>query len=291
MDKALDGKVAIITGGGRGMGRTIAIAYAKAGATGVVITASRSPDQLAETVAEINALTGQKTALAIQADVTDRKDCQRTVEETLAKFGAVHVLINNAARGQSEMSYGKVPFYEGDPDGWAKIVDTNINGPFNMTVAVVHPMMEQKWGRILNITKSRSSMHRPDDSPYGPSKAALEAMTLCWAQELLDTGITVNTIAPGGGVDTDFLMPADRARAATSGKPYLPPDIMVSPALWLASDEANDITGCRYIGSKWKNDLPPAEAAEACREPAIFLPPERDSLLKKTWEKPPGWEG
>lgn len=291
MDKALDGKVAIITGGGRGMGRAIAIAYAKAGAKGVVVTASRSPDQLAETVAEINALTGEETGLAIQADVTDRKACEETAAETLAKFGAIHVLINNAARGQSVMSHGKVPFWEGDPDGWARIIDTNINGPFNMTLAVVRQMMKQKWGRIINVTKSRSSMHRPTDSPYGPSKAALEAMTLCWAQELLDTGVTVHTIAPGGGVDTDFIMPAHRARAAASGKPYLPPDIMVPPALWLASDEANGITGCRYIGSKWNDDLPPAEAAEACREPAIFLPPRRDSLLKKTWERPVGWDG
>jgi 3-oxoacyl-[acyl-carrier protein] reductase len=109
-------------------------------------------------------------------------------------------------------------------------------------------------------------------------------MTLCWGQDLLDSGVTVNSIAPGGAVETEFVLPAVRTAANKTGKSYLPADVIVPAAVWLASDKAGGITGCRFIGSKWDSNLPPDEAAEASREQAIFLPPERDGTLKKTWE-------
>ena len=127
------------------------------------------------------------------------------------------------------MADDRVKFYEGSPTGWTSIIDANINGPFHMAYAVVQTMLQQKSGRILNVTKSRSSMYRPNESPYGPSKAALEAMTLCWAQDLLDSGVTVNSIAPGGAVETEFVLPAVRAKASQTPKPYLPAEIIVPP--------------------------------------------------------------
>ncbi len=111
-------------------------------------------------------------------------------------------------------------------------------------------------------------------------------MTLAWAQDLLDTGVTVNSLSPGGSVDTDFILPTVRARAAETKKKYFAADVMVPAAIWLASEQSNNITGCRYICSKWQDDLPPEEAAEAAREPAIFLPPKRDSVLAKPWTVP-----
>ncbi|MEE8286559.1 MAG: SDR family NAD(P)-dependent oxidoreductase, partial [Gammaproteobacteria bacterium] len=95
-------------------------------------------------------------------------------------------------------------------------------------------------------------------------------MTLAWAQDLFDTGVTVNSLSPGGAVDTDFILPAVRARAAETDKKYLAADIMVPAAIWLASEQSDGITGCRYIGGRWRKDLPPQEAAEVAREPAIF---------------------
>jgi NAD(P)-dependent dehydrogenase (short-subunit alcohol dehydrogenase family) len=284
MKKPLDGKIAIITGGGRGLGRAMALGYAKAGASGIVITAARNRDQIRAVAAEINDMAGRDIGIAIQADVTDLNACQEVAKTTIENFGRIDVLVNNAGLGQGMMADDRAKFYEGNPAGWTSIIDTNINGPFNMAYAVVQTMLQQKSGRILNVTKSRSSMYRPNESPYGPSKAALEAMTLCWAQDLLDSGITVNSIAPGGAVETEFVLPAVRAAASQTRKPYFPAEIIVPPSIWLASDAAGEITGCRFIGSKWDSNLPPDEAAEASREPAIFLPPERDGILKKTWE-------
>ena len=286
MSHALSGKVIIVTGGGRGLGRAMALGFARAGAAGIVITAARSPDQVDAVAKEIEDISGAGTALPIVADVTDQNDCENVAAKAVEKFGTVHILINNAGKGQNFIGNDRIPFWEADPDGWTAIVDTNVNGPFFMARAVVNHMKRQDWGRIINITKSRDSMHRPKNSPYGPSKAALEAMTLAWAQDLLETGVTVNSLAPGGAVDTGFVLPAVRTTAAQTGKKYFPAEIIVPAAVWLASAQSDGITGCRYVGSRWDDTLKPDEAAENAREPAIFLPPKRDSVLKKPWETP-----
>jgi 3-oxoacyl-[acyl-carrier protein] reductase len=284
MSNELKDKVAIISGGGRGLGRAMALGFARAGAAGVVITAARSTDQVEAVASEIDDIAGAGTALPVVADATDCDACTRVAEQALEKFGAIHILVNNAGKGQNFIGDDRIPFWEANPEGWAAVVDTNVNGPFFMARAVITQMRQQDWGRIINITKSRDSMHRPKNSPYGPTKAALEAMTLAWAQDLLDSNVTVNSLAPGGAVDTAFALPAVRAKAAETKKHYFPADIIVPAAIWLASEQSNGITGCRYVASKWKEELPPDDAAEAAREPAIFLPPKRDSILKKPWE-------
>jgi NAD(P)-dependent dehydrogenase (short-subunit alcohol dehydrogenase family) len=284
--KPLEGKIAIITGSGRGLGRAMALGFARAGAKGITITASRNPDEIKAVAAEIEDIAGPGSSLPLIADVTDRAACREAVRQTAERFGAVDVLVNNAGRGQRSMTNDSAPFWEGNPEGWAEIVDTNVNGPFNMAHSAIHHMMDSGWGRILNVTKSRDSMHRAYGTPYGPTKAALEAMTLAWAEDLLGTGVTVNSIAPGGSVDTEFVLPAARIRGEKSGKLYMDAEIIAPIAVFLASNEADGITGCRYIGKNWRTDLPPAEAAEAAREPAIFLPPERDTLLTKPWTVP-----
>jgi 3-oxoacyl-[acyl-carrier protein] reductase len=264
----------------------MALGFAHAGAAGIAITAASSPDQVRQVAGEIDQIAGESCALPVVADVTVRADCERVVQETIDKFGAVHVLINNAGKGQNFIGDDRIPFWEAETDGWRALVYTNINGPFLMAHAVASPMRQQGWGRIINITKNRDSMHRPRNSPYGPTKAALEAMTLAWAQDLLETGVTVNSLSPGGAVDTDFVLPAVRATAAQTGKKYLSPEVIVPSAIWLASEQSDGITGCRYIGSRWQDGLAPDVAAEAAREPAIFLPPKRDSVLAKPWTMP-----
>lgn len=286
MSAELKDKVIIVTGGGRGLGRAMALGFAGAGAAGVTITAAKSPNQVQAVADEIDQIAGEGRALPVVSNVTSRADCERVVRETMDTFGAVHVLVNNAGKGQNFIGDDRIPFWQADTDGWAAIVDTNINGPFLMAHAVAPHLRQQGWGRIINITKNRDSMHRPRNSPYGPTKAALEAMTLAWAQDLLDTGVTVNSLSPGGAVDTDFVLPVVRAQAAETGKKYFAPDIIVPAAIWLASDQSDGITGCRYIGSKWRDDLPPDSAAEAAREAAIFLPPKRDNVLAKPWTVP-----
>ena len=286
MSAKLKDKVIIVTGGGRGLGRAMALGFARSGAAGITITAANSPDQVQDVANDIDHIAGEGCALPMVADVTNRADCERVVEQTVDKFGAVHVLVNNAGKGQNFIGNDRIPFWQADTDGWSAIVDTNINGPFLMAYSVVPHLRQQGWGRIINVSKSRDSMHRPSESPYGPTKAALEAMTLAWAQDLLDTGVTVNSLSPGGSVDTDFILPAVRARAAETKKRFFTADVIVPAAIWLASEQSDNITGCRYIGSKWQENLPPNAAAEAAREPAIFLRPKRDSKFTMPWTVP-----
>ncbi len=287
MTKPLYNKIAIITGGSRGLGRAMAFGLAEAGISGLTITASHSSselDQVAETIESLNLGT---TVIPIISDVGDPQSCSEVVKKTQNDLGPPTILINNAGKGQNFISDDKVTFWNADISGWQAIIDTNVNGPFFMSRAAVSGMIEEGWGRIINISKSRDSMHRPMNSPYGPSKAALEAMSLSWAQDLIGSGVTVNTLAPGGSVDTGFVLPAVRARLLRKEitKIFYDPAIIVPAAVWLASESSDGITGCRYIGAKWDTSLPDHLAAEGARETAIFQRPLRDSRLDKTWQK------
>ncbi len=140
------------------------------------------------------------------------------------------MLINNAALGERATGRDRLNFWKFDDKGWKALMDVNINGPFYMTKAVVPSMMRRKWGRIINLTKARESMHEPLISAYGASKAALEAMSVAWSVELLHTGVTINSISPGGPVDTDFMTPSRRRLARSNGR-ILQPDVIVPMAL------------------------------------------------------------
>ena len=205
MTKPLKNKIAIITGGGRGLGKAMAIGLAKAGASGICITGSSSVEQLKQVAREIKSLDKNTKVLPVIADVTSPDACLKAVNQACRALGPVDILINNAGKGQNFVADDHVPFWRAKTLGWKEIIETNVNGPFFMARAVVRLMITSGWGRIINISKSRDSMHRPKNSPYGPSKAALEAMTLSWAQDLTGTGVTVNTLAPGGSVDTGFV--------------------------------------------------------------------------------------
>jgi 3-oxoacyl-[acyl-carrier protein] reductase len=289
---SLEGRVALITGGARGMGREMAVAFARAGAAGVCVTAAPGSDETAgairaeldEALAAITAAGGRGLALA--GDVGNWDDCRRVVAETVAAFGALHILVNNAGKSGRYVATGgkrRVPFFEGDPLGYCDVVRTNVDGPFLMARAAAAHMIGAGWGRIINISKNVDAMHRPFNTPYGPSKAALEAATVAWAEDLFGTGVTVNSLGPGGAVDTRF------GDGTISGR-GLPADVMVPCALWLASAVSDGVTGCRYTGNKWDMTLAPDAAAEACREPQIFPTPERDTLLTLAW-RPTGPRG
>lgn len=290
-EPSLAGRVALITGGGRGMGREMAVAYARAGAAGVVITAAPGSDESAGAIrAELDealaaiadaAGTGGR-GLALVGDVGSWADCQRVVAETVAAFGGLHILVNNAGKSGRYVAVGgkrRVPFFEADPEGYVEVNRTNVDGPFLMARAAAAHMIAAGWGRIINISKSVDAMHRPYNTPYGPSKAALEAATIAWAEDLFGTGVTVNALEPGGAVNTRF----GDGRITGRG---LPADVMVPCALWLASTASDGVTGCRYSGHLWDARLPPDEAAEASRAAPIFPVPERETLLTLAWKPP-----
>ena len=270
---ALSGKTAIITGGGRGLGRAMALGLARAGAN-VVITAARTPREI-DAVADEAAHTQQTGPIRpLLADVTREDDCRRVVSEALHAFGAVDCLVNNAGRGMRFVSesFFETPtkFWQADPAVWRMIIDTNVNGPFLMARAVIPQMLTQGWGRIINVSMNHQTMRRAGFSPYGPSKAALESETIIWAQELAGTGVTVNALLPGGATATgmvpDGIAPEARSR-------LLDPAIMVPPLLWLASPAADGVTGNRFIASLWDTSLPPDQAAEMARREAGWTVP------------------
>jgi NAD(P)-dependent dehydrogenase (short-subunit alcohol dehydrogenase family) len=253
----LANRVAVVTGGGRGLGRAMAIGLMRAGAT-VLSTAARERGELERTAEEISAA---GSIVPVVADVTKEQDCERVVATALDRFGRIDILVNNAGRGMKYVSerFMTEPtrFWETAPDAWRLIVDTNIIGPFLMTRAAVPAMLAVGWGRIVNISINAETMRRRGFSPYGPSKAALESATIIWAQDLAGSGVTVNALLPGGATNTGMI-PAnypDQLRAK-----LLDPAIMVPPLLWLASAESDDVTGRRFIAVDWRKDQPGADA-------------------------------
>jgi NAD(P)-dependent dehydrogenase (short-subunit alcohol dehydrogenase family) len=283
----LAGKVALITGGGRGMGRAMALALAAAGAEGIVITSSASPAELRVTEREIEDIAGPGRGLGLTADVTDEHACWTAVAETIARFGRIDILINNAGLGMKNVRQGRDPFWKNDVAAWRRLIDTNVNGPFLMARAAAPHMVADGWGRIINVSKSGASMIGSHNSPYGPSKAALDAMTLVWAQDLLGTGVTVNALLPGGLTDTTFSRPTAVPRAREAGRTVYAPEDMGPPAVWLASDASSAYSGCRFNAARWEAELPPAQAAEAARELPVFAEPRRGSTIAAAWV-PPG---
>jgi 3-oxoacyl-[acyl-carrier protein] reductase len=142
-------------------------------------------------------------------------------------------------------------FWETDPQTWRMIINTNVNGPFLMSRAVVPHLLAAGWGRIINISMNYETMRRRGFSPYGPSKAALESETIIWSHDLKDTRITVNALLPGGAVDTGMI-PASYPEEARAR--LLHPEIMIPPLLWLASEQSDGITGRRIIATDWTLD-------------------------------------
>ncbi|MEM8538739.1 MAG: SDR family oxidoreductase [Pseudomonadota bacterium] len=263
---SLKGRVILITGGTRGLGREMALALACAGAH-VAVTGSHASAALEDVK---RALGGR--ALTLVADVTDKSACTRAVAQTVETFGRLDVLINNAGLGMRAVSetFNTVPtkFWEADTDAWARIVDTNTNGAFLMARAAVPYMLDQHFGKIINISTSDITMVRAGYSPYGPTKAFLEAASRIWAADLAGSGVDVNVLLPGGAADTDLLPPSPNKRGADGN--LLSPEIMRAPALWLCSDASNGTTGARYIARLWNEDSPDAARDDTGDKPNIL---------------------
>ena len=253
----LAGRVAIVTGGGRGLGRAMTLGLACAGAA-VVATAARERGEVERVAAETSAL---GRILPVVADVTKDEDCRRVVATALDRFGRLDVLVNNAGRGMKYVSENFMTeptrFWETAPDTWRLVIDTNVVGPFLMARAATPPMLAAGFGRIVNISMNSETMRRRGFSPYGPSKAALESATIIWAQDLADTGVTANALLPGGATLTGMIPASfpDQQRAK-----LLDPAIMVPPLVWLASAKSDGVTGRRFIAANWREDNPAAAA-------------------------------
>lgn len=269
----LTGKIAIVTGGGRGLGRSMTLALTGAGAS--VAAAMHIAEDAEKITVDCADLPGE--VLPIVADIRDPAECKRIVNETNEKLGGVHVLINNAGVGMLLVSdtFTRTPtkFWEVEVETWRRIIDTNFNGAFQMAREAVPHFLAQGWGRIVNVTTSVHTMQRQGFSPYGSSKAAFEAATSSWAGDLGGTGVTVNILIPGGAADTNLLPgnPGDSGRLGADGK-LIDPVVMRAPVVWLASDHSDGVTGQRFIGNDWDAGLAPDQAAANAAGPAGFAP-------------------
>ncbi len=267
----LDGKIAIVTGAASGLGRAMAKGLAKHGAK----VAFLDIDGIAagNIVEQLKAEAPGVAAQAVQCDITNGEDVQRAVAETVAAFGGLHILVNCGARGNIHVLHSKrtksLKFWESDPDIWTQVITTNVNGHYLMAHHAAPHMIAAGWGRIVNITTSLATMQRKSNSPYSVSKVAMEGATLVWAKDLDGTGVTCNSLIPGGAVDTPFLEPQSRIDLADR---LLQPEVVVAPMLWLASDLSNGVTGARFVGKNWNDDLEPAEAAKGALEPPVIVP-------------------
>lgn len=255
----LAGQVAIVTGGGRGLGRAMVLGLAAAGAR-VVAMASREAAEVEAVAREA----GNDRVITMLADVAREEDCARVVSMARDRFGRLDMLVNNAGRGMKYVSQRFLTeptrFWETDPDVWRMVIDTNVNGPFLMSRAAAPMMIAAGRGRIVNISMNHATMRRRGFSPYGPSKAALESETIIWAQDLDGTGVTVNGLLPGGATATGMI-PDGLPQEAQTG--LLDPAIIVPPLLWLASEASDGVTGRRLDASRWRGELSEAEAAKA----------------------------
>lgn len=247
----LKDKVAIVTGAGRGIGRAIALAFAREGADVVVV--SRTLSEVDETAVQASAL--GRRGLPLKVDVSRREDVESMVKSAVEEFGRIDVLVNNAGL------LGPVgPLVENDVERWVDTINVNLTGTFLCCKAVLPIMIKQGGGKIINFSGGGAAYPRPRFSAYAASKAAVVRLTETLAEELKEFNIHVNAIAPGAintRIQEEILAAGEVAgeKALAEAKKVretggTPSDVPAALAVFLASDESDGLTG-KLISAVW----------------------------------------
>ncbi|MGB9629020.1 MAG: SDR family NAD(P)-dependent oxidoreductase [Thermodesulfobacteriota bacterium] len=236
----LEGKAAVVTGGGRGIGRAICIAFAREGGNVVVNFASK--EQPAQEVVAMIEKMGQK-AVAVKGNVAVKEDVERIIKTCVDHFGKIDILVNNAGATRPGM------LYKMTEEQWAEVIDIHLKGPFLCIQAASKYMMEQKSGKIINVTSAAGISGTKGQINYSSAKGGIIALTKSAARELAGYGITVNVISPGyvSTEMTEKIRTDPKLREIYIGRILLgrfaEPEEVAPAFVFLASDEANYITG------------------------------------------------
>jgi len=233
---SLRDKVAVVTGGTRGLGRAIVLELAGRGAK-VVFTYVKSDEAAAGLIGEVKGLGGR--AHAVKADAKNYSDAKKVVEETLKLFGGLDILVNNAGitRDKALMMM--------EPSEWQEVIDTNLTGYFNMARAAIVTLMKQKSGRIVNISSVAGVVGTPRQTNYSSAKAGIIGFTKSLAKEVAAYNIRVNAVAPGY-IETDMtkdLKQKDELKKLIPAGRFGEAKEVAKAVSFLVSDDAGYITG------------------------------------------------
>jgi 3-oxoacyl-[acyl-carrier protein] reductase len=195
----------------------------------------------------------------------------------VSRFGGAHILVNSAGLTFTTIDPARFPraepqkFWQVLDDIVRAVIETNYIAADQLARRVAPLMVEQVWGRIVNMTTKLDTMNRPHTSPYGASKAALEMATEVWAKEVKGTGLTINVVNRGAGANAPGMAEEMPAMSREGHAPRLvEPDEMVPPLRYVVSREADPVNGWRFDTNLWDPSLPPAEAARRAGRPAGF---------------------
>ena len=231
-----EGQAALITGAGRGIGKTIALKLAVSGADTILVDMSPEMDDVRKEIEGMN-----RKCLTFQVDVTDLEAIYAMVNNIIEELGEIHILVNNAGITQDNL------FIRMKPEQWSKVIDVNLNGVFNVTKAVIRSMAKQRYGKIINISSVVGFSGNPGQVNYSSTKSALVGFTKSLAREVGTRGVTVNAVAPGF-IDTAMTQALNESQQEAIlqqiplGRMGDAGDIANAVA-FLASKEASYITG------------------------------------------------
>lgn len=241
--RRVEGHVALVTGGGAGLGRAISLMLASEGAA--IVIADIDADRAASVAAEVNDQGGD--ALAVAVDTTDEVQVDRAVQQGIERFGKIDILVNNAGIVTTS------PLLDLSVQDWDRVVAVHLRSTFLCTRAIGREMADRSWGRIVNIISRAAFRGRVGNGPYAAAKGGILALSRVTAQELAEFGVTVNNVAPGTAVTPMFKeffpMPeqeieeAVRSGVVTEPKRLLHPDEIAAAVLYLCGPLSDQVTG------------------------------------------------
>ena len=272
----MEQRVAVVTGGLRGLGRAMAFGLAKAGHRVAAV------GHIEADIPELNAAAAEQQlrdrVWPLVADLRKPEECDRIVAEIRARFGSLDILVNNAGLTFTYIDPARFRrptiqrFWEVPDEIVENVIVTNYLAGDRLSRRVAPAMVAQGWGRIVNVTTKLDTMNRVGTHPYGASKAALEMASEVWAKDVEGTGLTINIVNPGAGANTPGM--ADEMRQMSrEGRAarLVEPEEMVPPLLYVVSREADRVNGMRFDANAWDAALAPAEAARLAGRPAGFV--------------------